>query len=160
MSKSSSRLRVVIAVTETSPVIALWEAALHLVHESSAELVVMYMHDERWHRAASLPFTREISLAGGGDTDFTLRRAEQILDETAGRLRKRIEELAASAGLKFVFQVISEQDPVATRALLGSEVSAVVGPSVLASHPVFVELRGANRRLVLIESAGAADTTG
>ena len=157
MSSSSSTLRVVIAVTETSPIPALWEAALQLIHESRAELVVMFLHDERWHRAASLPFTREISLAGGSDTDFTPRRAEQILNETAGRLRKRVEELAASAGLKFAFQVISEQDPVATRTLLGNEINAVVGPSILASHPVFVELRGANRRLVLIESGGSAD---
>ena len=146
-----------IAVTETSPIVDLWEAALQLISESSAELVVMFLHDERWHRAASLPFTREVSLTGGSDTDFTPHRADQLLEETAGRLRKRVEELAVNADLEFAFKVISEQDPAATGTLLSSEISAVVGPSVLASHPVFIELQGANRRLVLVETGGPAD---
>ncbi|MEJ2140660.1 MAG: hypothetical protein P8Y61_14705 [Gammaproteobacteria bacterium] len=160
MSESRSTLRVVIAVTETSPLMELWDAALKLVSDSRAELVVLFLHDERWHRAASLPFTREFPMSGGAETDFTPRRAEQLLNETASRLRRRIEELAVHAGLKFAFQVISEQDPVGARTLLGNEISAVVGPSVLANHPVFVELQCAKRQLVLIESTDSTDNPG
>ena len=157
MSRGSSSLRVVVAVTEASPIAELWDEALQQISDANTELVVLFMHDERWQRAASLPFTREFSLAGGAESDFTPTRAEQLLNETADRLRERIEELAVRAGMKFAFEVISEQDPVGTKALLSSEVSAIVGPSVLASHPVIIEYQGANRRLVLIESTGKAE---
>lgn len=153
-------MRVVIAVTETSPLAEMWDAALQLVSDPSTELVVMFLHDERWHRAASLPFTREFSISGVADADFTPRRAEQLLEEAANRLRKGIEELAVRAGRTFVFQVISEHDPSVTDELLSGEISAVVGPSVLASHPVFVGLQGAKRRLVLVEPAVSTDQSG
>jgi hypothetical protein len=107
---------------------------------------------ERWHRAASLPFTREISQVGGSERDFTLQRAEQVLEEKASTLRKSIEERAESAGLTAAFQVLSETDQVRTRTLLASDTNIVVGPSALAQHPVFLELQSIVKRMILIES--------
>ena len=151
MGRSKQARRVVIALTETSPVAELWDAALHARSDAADELVVVFLHDERWHRAASLPFTREVPMAGGADRDFTLQRAEQLLNESATNLRKTFEKLASRAGLSVVFQTLSEQDPEQAQSLLAGEISVVVGPSALAEHPVLVELRRLDRRLVLIE---------
>lgn len=151
MGRSKTAKQVVIALTETSPVAELWEAALRARSDPGEELTVIFLHDERWHRAASLPFTREVPLAGGADRDFTVQRAEQLLNETAASLRKTIEQLASRAGLSVAFEVVSEQDEAQAQALLAEEISVVVGPSTLAGHPVLVELRRSDRRLVLIE---------
>lgn len=151
MSRSERARRVVIALTETSPVAELWDAALQARSDAADELVVVFIHDERWHRAASLPFTREVPLAGGADRDFTLQRAEQLLNEAASNLRKTFEQLASRAGLSVAFQTLSEQDQEQAQSLLTGEISVVVGPSTLAEHPMLVELRRLDRRLVLIE---------
>lgn len=152
MGRSKQARRVIIALTETSPVAELWDAALHARGDSRDELVVVFFHDERWHRAASLPFTREVPVAGGADRDFTLQRAEQLLDRAAANLRRTIEKLASRAGLSVAFQTLSEQDDEQAQSLLAGEISVVVGPSALAKHPVLVELRRLDRRLVLVES--------
>lgn len=93
-------------------------------------------------------------MAGGADRDFTVQRAEQLLDEAAANLRKTIDQLASRAGLSVVFQVLSEQDEDQVQLLLSGEISVVVGPSALAEHPVIVELRRLERRLVLVEPDG------
>lgn len=143
--------RVVIALTETSPVAELWDAALHARSDAQDELAVVLFHDERWHRAASLAFTREFPVSGGADRDFTAQRAEQLLNDAAARLRETIEQLASHAGLSVAFQTWSERDQEQARSLLAGEISVVVGPSTLAEHPVLVELRRLERRLVLVE---------
>jgi hypothetical protein len=153
MSEVKQARRVIIVVTETSPVAELWDAALHARSDTQDELVVVFFHDERWHRAASLPFTREVPMAGGAERDFTLQRAEQLLNEAAANLRKAIEKLASSAGLSVAFQTVSELDTEQAQLLLAGEISVVVGPSALAEHPVLAELRRLDRRLVLIESS-------
>jgi hypothetical protein len=150
MRRNEESQRVVIALTETSPVADLWEAAMQAIGGSNAELTVIFVHDERWHRAASLPFTREISQSGGSSNDFTLQRAEQLLAATAASLRKNIEELAERAGLPVAFQVLPETDPTQSLALLSLGASVVVGPSGLEQHPLFLGLRRTNLRIVFI----------
>lgn len=150
MSRNEESQRVVIALTETSPVADLWEAAMQAISGSSAELTVIFLHDERWHRAASLPFTREISQSGGSSSDFTLQRAEQLLAATAASLQKNIEELADRAGLSVAFQVLPETDRAQSRTLLSLGASIVIGPSVLEQHPLFVELRRTDLRIVFV----------
>lgn len=155
MAGSKAARRVIIALTETSPVADLWDAAMHARSDAGEELTVVFLHDERWQRAASLPFTREVPLAGGADQDFTLQRAEQVLNETATTLRKTVEKLANRAGLSVGFQTLSEEDRETALSFLSSETSVVVGPSTLAGHPVLVELRRSDRQLVLVESSGS-----
>jgi hypothetical protein len=81
MVKTEMKHRVVIAVTETSPVARLWDAALRLLRESPADLVALYVEDDRWHRVASLPFTREILRSGG------IPAARRTGQQGAGRAR-------------------------------------------------------------------------
>jgi hypothetical protein len=158
MSNNEQRERVVIAVTETSPIAELWATAMQAISSSNVELVVIFLHDERWHRAASLPFTREISHVGGDASDFTLQRAEQLLAEKAASLRQSIEERAKSAGLAVAFQVLAETDQVRTRTLVDRNDNIVIGPAVLAKHPVFLELKSVVKRMVLIEAGAESDS--
>jgi len=67
--------RVIIAVTELAPVQQMWGEALQFLDESRAEIHAVFVEDERWYRAASLPFTREISRVSGVTADFTMQRA-------------------------------------------------------------------------------------
>lgn len=151
MTRSKSSERVVIALTEACPVADLWSAALNALQGSTAELYAIFLHDERWQRAASLPFTREVPASGGAATDFTATRAAEVLQSTATSLRKSIEDLATEAGLAVAFEVLPETDQTSVMTLVTSKSSIVVGPSVLASHPIFVELQRANLQVVLIE---------
>lgn len=151
MTANEASTRIVIALTETSPVAELWEAALKVTHGTQGEVTVVFLHDERWQRAASLPFTREVSRAGGSASDFTAQRAEQLLAATAAGLKQHVEELARGAGMSVAFQVLPETDIVQSRTLLSLGASVVVGPSALAKHPVFVELSSSGLRVMLIE---------
>lgn len=151
MSTNERALRVVIALTESSPVAELWDAAMQAISSSQAELIAVYLHDERWQRAASLPFTREVSTAGGTAADFTLQRAEQLLADSVSRLKTRIDQLAKRTGVPVAFQVMAESDQAQVRTILGAGTSIVVGPSILSEHPVFIELRRLDLRLLLIE---------
>ena len=108
--KSDDKLRVLIAVTEASPLSALWRAAMNLMSESPAEVMALFVDDNRWRRAASLPFTREISRVSGAAADFTVQRAEQLNKEAIKRTLQHIEKLASQADLSFAFEVLPESD--------------------------------------------------
>ena len=75
--RSDTGTRVLIAVTEFSPVDKLWRAALDIIAESPGELLAVFVSEDHWHRAASLPFTLEISRLSGAGAKFTQQRAEQ-----------------------------------------------------------------------------------
>ena len=152
MSRHDELSRVIIAMTESSPVAELWQAAMDVARDSQIELVAVYLHDERWEHAASLPFTREISLIGGSSTEFTLQRAEQLVTETASLLRNEIERLASEAGLPVAFEVLPESNRALIQALFGRDKILVVGPPVLAKRPVFGDLRDLAHKILLVES--------
>ncbi len=151
MSRRDELRRIVIAMTESSPVADLWAAAMEQVRDSHAELVAVYLHDERWEHAASLPFTREISLVGGSVSDFTLYRAEQLLTETVALLRNQIEQLASKAGLNVAFEVLPESDKALVQALFASGEILVVATPVLRQHRIFEDLPGLAQKILLIE---------
>ncbi len=142
----------VIAVTESCSVRKLWKAAVRNVGHSQDELVALFVPDDRWHRAASLPFTREISRVGGGVSDFTRRRAEQLARDATDRVRRRIEELAAVTELTFAFEVLSESDPKRISKLAGEGQTVVIAPSFLAGQPIYAQFEELDWRIVLIEA--------
>jgi hypothetical protein len=151
MSRNDDIRRIVIAITESSPVAELWEAALRAASEAPADLVAVYIHDERWRRAASLPFTREVRAVGGTSQDFTLQRAAELLEESVADLRARIEQLAEKAGYDVAFQVMPESDETQARTLFQAGASVVVSTSALAEHPVMAELRRLELKLLVVE---------
>ena len=152
MAKTEMKLRVVIAVTETTPVTRLWKAALQLLRESPADLVTLYVEDDRWHRVASLPFTREILRSGGVPVEFTRQRAEQVSKERAARVHEVISELAAEANLQPAFEVLSESDAERLREFIGSHENILVAPSFISTRPIFAMLAELNCRIELVEA--------
>lgn len=152
MKTTDDNLRVVIAITESSPLSALWGAAMNLLSESPAELVALFVDDERWHRAASLSFTREISRIGGAEADFTLQRAEQVNEEAVARTRQRMEQLASNADLALAFEIMSESDQKRIQELVGTDQNVLIAPSFITSRPIYAQLTRLDCRIMLIEA--------
>jgi hypothetical protein len=153
MKKTDEGYRVVIAVTEAGPLPALWREAMKLMHESPAELVALFVDDERWRRAASLPFTREISRLSGAVADFTAQRAEQVNKDAIARMQQRIEKLAADADLVFAFEVLPESDQERIKELIGSGRNILIAPSFITTRPIYSYLTRVDCRIQLIEAA-------
>ena len=152
MTKDEVKLRVVIAVTETTPVALLWETALRLLRESRAELAALYVRDDRWYRVASLPFTREIMRSGGVAVEFTRQRAEQVSRERAARVREAIRKLAAEAELEPVFEILDESDALRLREFIGNRENILVAPSFISTRPIYAMLSELNCRIELVEA--------
>jgi len=152
MTKTDDRLRVVIAVTEASSLMALWHAAMKLMSESPAELVAFFVDDDRWRRAASLPFTREISRIGGAVADFTVQRAEEVNKEAITRTQHRIEQLASKADLALEFEVLPESDQKRIEELVGTGHNVLVAPSFITTQPIYAHLIRLDCRILLIEA--------
>ena len=152
MAKSEVKHRVVIAVTETSPVTRLWDAALRLLRESPADLVALYVEDDRWHRVASLPFTREILRSGGIPVQFTRQRAEQVSRERAARVHELIQKLAAESNLEPAFEVLREADTTGLREFIGSRENILIAPSFMSTRPIYAMLSEMNCRIELVEA--------
>jgi hypothetical protein len=152
MAKTEMKHRVVIAVTETSPVARLWDAALRLLRESPADVVALYVEDDRWHRVASLPFTREILRSGGIPVQFTRQRAEQVSRERAARVHESIQKLAAESNLELVFEVLREADTARLREFIGSRENILIAPSFISTRPIYAMLSEMNCRIELVEA--------
>jgi hypothetical protein len=152
MKKTNDKLRVVIAVTESSSLPALWRAAMKLMSESPAELMAVFLDDDRWRRAASLPFTREISRIGGTVANFTVRRAEQVNKDAITQMRHRIEQLASKADLGLEFEVLPESDQKRIKELVGTGQNVLVAPSFITTRPIYARLTRLDCRILLIET--------
>lgn len=151
--KSEAKRRVVIAVSESSPLPDLWREAMNLLGESPSELMALFMDDDRWRRAASLPFTREISRVGGAVADFTAQRAEELNKEAITRMQERLEKLAEEAKLAFDFQVLPESDQKRIEELVGTAQNVLIAPSFIKQRPIYAHLTRCECRILLIEAA-------
>lgn len=152
-SKSNNRRRVVIAVTETSPLSALWREAMTLLSESPADLMALFVDDQRWLRAASLPFTREISRLSGAVAEFTAQRAEELNRQAITRMQQRIEKLAAESQLVLAFEVLPESDQKRITELLGAAHNVLIAPSFMRTRPIYAHLASCKCRIMLIEGS-------
>lgn len=149
--ESTRPRRVALAVTESSPLEKLWKALVEHLAETDAEIVTIFVSDDRWHRAASLPFTREISRLSGADREFTRRRAAAIHGDLAGRAQERIKELAAEAKWQISFAVLSEREAPELHQVISIECDVLIAPSILEHWPVFAELTRINRQVLLVD---------
>ena len=155
MARNDQELRVVIAMTDSDSLAELWRTAMQIAANTRAKLVAVFVHDERWERAASLPFTREISKAGNV-ADFTLRRAQQLLSETVAAVQQRVEQLAAEADRKIEFRVLPESDANLPESIVGPGRNVLIAPSLLADRPIYAELSRLDLRIELV-AADAGD---
>ena len=154
MSTSSENSRVLLAITEASPVDALWRAALQRLGKEGTELTAIYVSEDHWQRAASLPFTREISRVSGTYADFNLRRAIQVHEEAIARVRNLVSRLASEAKLKTAFEVLTPTDVLRARQLLQGAGSVLIAPSLLRRRPILAEFEKLGCRIEFVEVAG------
>ena len=143
--------KVMLAVTETSPLEKLWESLVENLAGSHAEVVTVFVRDDTWHRVATLPFTVEISRISGASVAFTQQRAEQLGEDAAGRMRQRLEQLAAESGLQPVFEVLTTTAVGEVRRLVEIECDLLIAPSLLKDLPLLSELAGRHRQVLLVE---------
>ena len=158
--EQGSKRRVLLVVTETSPVEKLWRALLDDLADAQAEVVAVFVSDDRWIRAASLPFTREISRLSGGSEVFTARRAEQVFGDMVKRVQQRIRQLAAERQLQLVFEILNAQEPNRIREFVRIEHDLLVAPSVLQYWPDFADLARPERRVVFVNDEEPPCPTG
>lgn len=142
--------RIVIAVTALSPVSRLWQEALQLLAHYQGELHALFLEDTQWLRAASLPFTREISRLSGVDVDFTVQRARDVHDEAVRRVRRELTQLAHEQRRDLAFEVLPETDRQRIRDLAAGAGCIVIAPAALAQHGEFEEIEQLGCRLILI----------
>ena len=158
--EQGSKRRVLLVVTETSPLEKLWHALLDDLADAQAEVVAVFVSDDRWSRAASLPFTREISRLSGGSEVFTARRAEQVFGDMVERVQQRIRQLAAERQLQLVFEILNTQEPNRIREFVRIEHDLLVAPSVLQYWPDFADLARPERRVVFVNDEEPPCPTG
>ena len=152
MSKASEKRRVLLAITEASPLQDLWRAVVDYLAGSHGELTTVFFSDDRWHRAASLPFTREVSKVSGDSEDFTRERAQQIDDDTVGRTHRELEKLASEAELSFAFEVLPEHDASKLKEIVSVQHDVLILPSFMKSRPIYAELTRLKCRVYYVDT--------
>lgn len=147
---ASDKTRIVLVVTEASPVDRLWAAAEEAIRGTEAEVLVLLLSDDRWVRAASLPFTQEISRIGAKVSAFTHQRARQIASEATARTQTTLQELAGRAKVSCSFRALSESEPDHIREFVAAS-SLFVAPSTIRTLSVFASLEQSGCRMVLVD---------
>jgi hypothetical protein len=158
--EQNSPRRALLVVTETSPVDKLWRALVDDLADAQAEVVAVFVSDDRWTRAASLPFTREISRLSGGSEVFTTRRAEQVVGDLIERAREQIRQLAEDRQVQLVFEILRVQGPQRIQEFVRIEHDVLVAPSMLQYWPDFANLARPERRVVLVDDEEPGCRTG
>jgi hypothetical protein len=151
MTDADNIRRIMLAVTETSPLDELWRSLVEQVAGSQAEVVTVFVSDDTWFRVASLPFAVEISRISGARAAFTRQRAEQLGQDAAGRARQRLEQLAAETGLRLVFEMLTSNETGRLQQLAEIERDLLIAPSVLKGLPLLAALSGRHRQVLLVE---------
>jgi hypothetical protein len=151
--------RVIIALTETAPIDLLWTVTLERLASPETELLTLYIADDRWQRAASLPFTQEIPRLGGIPVGFTQQRAQDIHDAAIARARERMQQLAAEAKRRLIFEILSETDERRVSELVREEDSILIAPSLITKQPIFAQLSKTGCRIELVEVPGPLDSS-
>lgn len=150
---ANERLRIVVVLTGSAPIRALWETAVGSAEGGDAEIIALYIDDEQWQRAASLPFTREISRTSGKAAEFTRLRAEQLARESVEGVRRQLAELASLSRRVFEFEVLSGSGSNRVQQILREERCILVAHSPVAELELFAEFRARNPRIVLIDGS-------
>lgn len=152
MNEANDKRRILLAITETSSLPELWRAVIENLQSGADELVTVFVSDDRWHRAASLPFTREVSRVDGGSENFTLQRAQQIDEDTVGQKRRELNELASEADLQYAFEVLPEHDAARLHEFVTFEQDVLIAPSFLKSRPIYAVLTRLKCRIQFVDA--------
>lgn len=155
----SELYRILLAVDERSPLPALWRVVQEHAVVPDTELVTLFVHDDRWRRAATLPFTREVSRLSGRGLDFTPARAAQIDRDVAGHAERELRRLAASTRLKLVFERLAESEAEQVRKFIRVEKDFVIVPDMLRGGRLHAELTRLRCRMLLVDTGDDSPAT-
>lgn len=149
---TSNTRRVMLAVTETSSLHDLWRVATQHLAGGHAELITVFVRDDRWRRAASLEFTEEISRASGGSVSFTLQRAEEVDRDAVVRTQGRLQQLATEAEIQLAFEILAEHEAMRFHEFVRSESDLLIVPSFFKGRPFYSELARLKCRILLVDA--------
>jgi hypothetical protein len=152
MATTDTKPRVLIALLESTPVDQLWKAALDRLSRTPSELMAIFFAEDHWHRAASLPFTREISRLSGANVDFTLQRARQIHEASIEEARQVLDRLATDARLPLAFEVLGESERERIRLLASGSEVVLIAPSIIIQRPFYAELEQLDCHIELVDA--------
>jgi len=151
MRQANDKRRILLAITASSSLPELWRVVTENLQSGTAELITLFVSDDRWHRAASLPFTREVSRVGGGSENFTPKRAQQIDDDAVGQKRRELNDLASKVDLKYEFEVLPEHDAARLQEFVTFEQDVLIAPSFFKSRPIYAELTRLKCRILFVD---------
>jgi len=141
-----------LAVSESSSLQELWRTAMEHLADEHAELITVYVRDDRWRRAASLPFTEEVSRASGGSMNFTPQRAEEVDRDAAVRTRGQLQQLATESKVQLAFEIIAEHEATRIHEFVRSEADLLIAPSFFEGQPFHSEMVRLKCRILLVDS--------
>lgn len=139
-SKRTDVRRIMLALSDASSLPDLWRAATEHLADQETELVTVFFNDDRWRRAASLPFTREILRVSGVSAEFTRTRAEKLDKEIIAGVQRRLQQFATEAKVRCVFEILSEQEIIRIHELLSSESDVLIAPISFQGRPIYNEI--------------------
>jgi len=148
---TSNTRRVVLAVTETSSLQVLWRTAMEQMPSERTELITVFVRDDQWRRAASLPFTEEVSRASGGSMNFTPERAEEVDRDVVMRTQGRLRQLATDSQIQSAFEILAEHEATRLHEFVRSESDLLIAPSYFKRRPLYSELARLKCRILLID---------
>ena len=153
---TSNTYRVVLAVNEASSLQVLWRAAMKHMSGGRPDLITVFVRDDRWRRAASLPFTEEVSRVSGGTMNFTLQRAEAVDRDAVTRMRGRLQQLATDSEIKSAFEILAEHETTRIHEFVRSESDLLIAPSFFKGRPIYSELARLKCRILLVDANNGA----
>lgn len=153
---TSSTRRIMLALTEANSLQVFWRAAMDDMTSGDAELITVFVHDDRWHRAASLPFTTEVSRASGGSMKFTPQRAEEVAGEAVSRAQRKLRQLALESRIQPAFEILAEHEAARLCEFIRSESDLLIAPSFFKERPFYSELTQLKCRILLVDAKGVS----
>ena len=149
---TSNTRRVVLAVNEASSLQVLWRAAMEHMSGGRPDLITVFVRDDRWCRAASLPFTEEVSRISGSSMNFTLQRAEEVDRDAVIRTRGRLQQLATDSAIQLAFEILAEHETTRIHEFVRSESDLLIAPSYFKGRPFYSEFAQLKCRLLLVDA--------
>jgi len=103
------------------------EAAARLANALNAELVGLFVEDQRLLRVAALPFAQEFGLATARARPLGVGDLERALRRQADRMRRVLADLAQPLGLAWRLEVVRGDSLQSALAYVGAEDLLVIG---------------------------------
>ena len=128
MTTDDPRIRRVVATLDLAAAPGqVLEAAARLANALNAELVGLFVEDQRLLRVAELPFAQELGLATASARPFGVGDLERALRRQAERMRHVLGELAQPLGLSWRLEVVRGDSVQTALAYAGADDLLVIG---------------------------------